>query len=128
MILIVEDSAENAELLRLYLERKAGLHCAICVNGDEVLRLCRKGMVELVIMDIQLNATFVDEQPVSGVDLTRRLKADPATAQIPVLLATAHAMREEREQFLEASGAEGYMTKPVENYDAFIAEIRRWMK
>ncbi len=128
MILIVEDSVENAELLRLYLDRKAGMFCAICVNGDEVIRLCREGKVDLVIMDIQLNATFFEGKPVSGVDLTKCLKADSRTSRIPVLLATAHAMRDEREQFLQASGAEGYMTKPVEDYDALITEIRRWIK
>lgn len=126
MILIVEDNVENAELLRLYLDRKAGFYSSICVNGDEVLRLCRDGQVELVIMDIQLNSTFVAGKSVSGVDLTKTLKADPRTERIPVLLATAHAMRDEREQFLKASGAEGYMTKPVEDFDALIAEIRRW--
>ncbi len=127
MILIVEDNAENAELLRLFFERKAGWPSRVCVEGEEVMRLCRSGEARLVIMDIQLHNTLLEGKRVSGVELTRRLKADPQTARIPVLLATAHAMWDEREQFLRESGAEGYLTKPIEDYDALIAEIRRWL-
>ncbi len=127
MILIVEDNFENAELLRLYLERKAGLPGRICMAGDEIVQLCRSGQVQLVIMDVQLNHTLLQQKLVTGLELTHQLKADPLTAQIPVLLATAHAMRDQREQFLHSSGADGYLTKPVEDYEALIAEIRRWI-
>jgi len=125
MILIVEDNVENAELLRLYLERRANLKSVVCVRGDEVVARCRTGEVKLVIMDIQLNNTFLDGRAVGGIELTRRLKDDPKTAAIPVLLSTAHAMREQREQFLRDSGADGYVTKPIENYDTFIGDVQR---
>lgn len=128
MILIVEDNPENAELLRLFLERKAGLKSMVTVDGDLVLELCQSGNVDLVIMDIQLNHTFLHGKAATGVDLTRQIKANPDTASIPVLLATAHAMREQKEQFLRESGAEAYLPKPVENYDAFIAEVKRLLK
>lgn len=128
MILIVEDNPETGELLRLFLERKGGMQSFICTDGAEVIRSCRAGKIGLVIMDLQLNGTLLDGKPITGVDLIRRLKADPETAGIPVLISTAHAMRDQREQFLRESGAEGYVTKPVENYDHFIAEIRRWLK
>src|SRR5690348_8572051 len=120
MILIVEDNAQNAELLKLFLERKAGFHCAITTQADEVLSLCRKGIIDLVIMDIQLNNMFLDGKPVTGVDLTRLIKKDSITSKIPVLLATAHAMKEQREQFLHASDADGYLVKPIEDYDILI--------
>jgi len=128
VILIVEDNAENAELLRLYFERKAGWTGCVCVEGNEIMRLCREGQARLVIMDIQLHNTFLDGKRVSGVALTRQLKADPRTARIPVLLATAHAMRDEREQFLRESGAEGYLIKPFENYENLIVEVRQWLR
>lgn len=127
MILIVEDNTDNAELLLLFLERKAGLQSRICVNGDEIVELCRSGQVHLIIMDIQLNNTFLKGKAVSGVELTRFIKKDPSTMGIPVLITTAHAMREQREEFLRASGAEGYFSKPVENYDALIAEVQHWL-
>jgi two-component system, cell cycle response regulator DivK len=128
MILIVEDNLANGELLKLFLERKAGLSCLICSDGDEIHKMCSEGKIQLVIMDIQLHNTFFQGHAVNGVELTRALKNDARTANIPVLLATAHAMREERDQFLLQSGAQGYLTKPVEDYDLLIAEVRQWIE
>lgn len=125
MILIVEDNRENAELVKLYLERKAGLESRVCVEGEEVMRLCCSGEVQLVIMDVQLKRTYLKGRPMGGVELTRELKADSRTCTIPVLLATAHAMREDREQFLRTSGADGYLTKPVEDLAALLDEVNR---
>ena len=125
MILIVEDNFENAELLRLFLERKANLPAVVETDGDEVIRRCQSGEVGLVIMDIQLNHTLLNNRAVNGIELTRFLKDDPKTAGIPVLLSTAHAMREQRESFLKESGGDGYLTKPIEDYDILIHEIRR---
>jgi CheY-like chemotaxis protein len=128
MILIVEDNLENAELLRLFLERKGGLECRICVDGEEIVDLCESGKIQLVVMDVQLNNTYLKGRPVSGVELTCVLKSNPSTRHIPVLIATAHAMREQREEFLKTSGAEGYFSKPVEDYDRLIAEIRHRLR
>jgi CheY-like chemotaxis protein len=50
---------------------------------------------------------------VDGLVLSRLIKDDPATAHIPVLLATAHAMEGDRERFLTASGADDYLQKPI---------------
>jgi len=127
MILIVEDNPENAELLRLFLERKANFSVIVETDGNEVVRRCQNGEVRLVIMDIQLNNTFLDNKAMTGIDLTRALKSDPKTSKIPILLSSAHAMREHRESFLKESGANGYLVKPIEDYDLLIAEIMRWM-
>jgi two-component system cell cycle response regulator DivK len=127
MILIVEDNQANAELLKLFLERKAGLNCVMSSKSDEVLELCQNGTISLVIMDIQLNNTFLDGKPITGIDLTKLIKHNPSTSHIPVLLSTAHAMKEQKEYFLRASGANGYLVKPFEDYAILIDEIRRWI-
>lgn len=126
MILIVEDNRENGELLKLFLERKASLKSMICTDGGKIIKECRGGEVELVIMDIQLNNTTLEGERVNGIELTRALKADPITVKIPVLLTTAHAMVDEREKFLREAGAEAYFTKPIDDYDSLIQEIQRW--
>ena len=92
MILIVEDNVENAELLRLYLERRANLKSAVCVRGDEVVSRCRTGEVKLVIMDIQLNNTFLEGKAVGGIELTRRLKEDARTSGIPAAPETLNTL------------------------------------
>lgn len=127
MILIVDDNLPNAELLKLFLERKGNLQCRVSSKPEEILELCDSGQINLVIMDIQLNSTFLDGKPITGIEITQRLKQNPATQNIPVLLATAHAMKEQKEQFLKESGAQAYLIKPFEDYDILIAEIRRWI-
>jgi CheY-like chemotaxis protein len=51
------------------------------------------------------------------------LKADEQTASLPVILVTAHAMEGDRENFLKQSGADGYISKPVVDHEAFIHQI-----
>ena len=57
--------------------------------------------------------------------ITKLLKADPAAARVPVILATAHAMFGDRERFLTETGAEHYISKPLHDPDLFMAEIRK---
>jgi CheY-like chemotaxis protein len=62
---------------------------------------------------------------VSGVDLCRRLKSDPATVGVPVVLATAHAMRGDAESLIAESGADDYVAKPIVDHAAFVDLVRR---
>jgi CheY-like chemotaxis protein len=62
-------------------------------------------------------------QAVDGIKITQMLKADPATAALPVILVTAHAMEGDRENFLKQSGADGYISKPVVDHQAFVNQI-----
>ena len=91
---------------------------------EEILAACRAGGVDLVIMDVSLNNSRWEGQPINGVEICRLLKQDPATAAIPVLLATAHAMRGDAEALLAESGADDYVAKPILDHDAFVARIQ----
>ena len=62
-------------------------------------------------------------QPVDGIKITQMLKANPETADLPVILVTAHAMQGDRENFLKQSGADGYISKPVVDHQQFIEQI-----
>ena len=59
-----------------------------------------------------------------GIFITKLLKADPESAKIPVLMATAHAMYGDREKFLAETGAEGYLSKPIHDPDSFLREVQ----
>jgi two-component system, cell cycle response regulator DivK len=78
------------------------------------------GEIDLVLLDLSLNNSEWEGRPINGVELCRMVKAK-SPRRLPVLLATAHAMSGDRERFLEATGADGYLEKPV--YDsAFLVE------
>jgi two-component system cell cycle response regulator DivK len=123
-ILIVEDDAMNAKLFDVILTRKAGFQVEITEDTELVRRRAREGSVDVIILDVSLSNSTWDGVPVDGLEICRRLKRDPKTAAVPVLLATAHAMKGAREKFLSESGADEYISKPIVSADELIETIR----
>ncbi len=104
-ILLVEDNEMNRDMLSRRLRRK-GYEVSAAVDGSEGLRLAMSERPDIILMDISL-------PDIDGWEVTRQLKADPATQSIPVLALTAHAMTGDREKSLEV-GCDEYDTKPVD--------------
>jgi two-component system cell cycle response regulator DivK len=125
-VIVVEDDPVNATLFRMLLERRGGCRVSVTESAEETLKLARTG-ADAVVMDISLKGSMYQGRPVSGVDVCRLLKASPETAGIPVVLATAHAMRGDDRRLMEESGADDYVSKPVVDHQAFVAQIRRWI-
>jgi CheY-like chemotaxis protein len=124
-VLVVEDDPHNAVLFRKILEKRAGYRVTVTESPIEVLSLVRSGDVQLVIMDVSLTNSRWEGRAVSGVDLCRLLRSDRSTAHVPIVLATAHAMRGDAEDLLGESGANDYVAKPILDHAAFVAQIRR---
>jgi len=122
-IMIVEDDPMNAKLFQLVLTRKGNYAIEITEDPARVIDEIKAGTVDLVIMDVSLSNSRLEGKSVDGLEITRRLKADPATRQIPVLLATAHAMKGSKEKFLKESGADGYISKPIVSADELLQQI-----
>jgi len=104
-ILLVEDNEMNRDMLSRRLERK-GFVVEIAVDGSAGVAAARSGAPDLILMDMSLPI-------IDGWEATRILKADPATAKIPVIALTAHAMAEDRAKAM-AAGCDDFDTKPVE--------------
>ncbi|HEY3301917.1 MAG TPA: response regulator [Candidatus Binatia bacterium] len=112
-ILLVEDNPVNRRLAE-FLLRSNGYKVIEAANAEEAFELLKVEHPALVVMDIQLSG-------IDGLEATRRIKADPATANIPVLAVTSYAMKGDREKALQA-GCAAYITKPIDK-TAFIQEI-----
>lgn len=104
-ILLVEDNEMNQDMLKRRLERK-GFEVLLAADGATGVALAQAELPDLILMDISLPV-------MDGWEATRRLKADPATARIPVLVLTAHALTSDRAKSMEA-GCDDYDTKPVD--------------
>jgi two-component system, cell cycle response regulator DivK len=104
-ILLVEDNEMNRDMLSRRLERK-GYEVVIAVNGQEGVELVSSTRPDLILMDLSLPI-------IDGWEATRRIKADPATAGIPVIALTAHAMAEDRAKAM-AAGCDDFDIKPVD--------------
>lgn len=124
-VVVVEDEPTNAALIRKVLEKRGGHRVSVTEDPLELLEWTRSGDVDLVVMDVSLAHSRWEGERVSGVDLCRMLKEDPRTTWIPVLLATAHAMRGDAESLLAESGADDYVAKPITDHAAFIAQVGR---
>ena len=104
-ILLVEDNEMNRDMLSRRLERK-GYRVLLAVDGPGGVEMAGAHTPDLVLMDMSLPV-------LDGWEATRRLKADPATAHLPVIALTAHAMSGDRERAI-AAGCDDYDTKPIE--------------
>ena len=104
-ILLVEDNPENREMLSRRLARR-GFEILFAEDGAEAVEAARAERPDLVLMD--LNLPVMD-----GWEATRRIKADPDTASIPIIALTAHAMSGDSQTALDA-GCDDYDTKPVD--------------
>jgi two-component system cell cycle response regulator DivK len=116
--LIVEDNALNLKLMKDLLEA-SGISTLQTKDGKQALGLARAHKPNVILMDIQL-------PDVSGLDVTRWLKADPDLKHIPVIAVTALALRGDEERVREA-GCDAYITKPI-SVSSFLAVVRRFIE
>ncbi len=126
--IVVEDDPHNATLFRKLLEKRLGFSVLLTRDPRELFAAMAGGGVDLVIMDVSLKGSEWDGHPVNGVELCRLLKSDPSSAHVPVLLATAHAMRGDAERLLAESGADQYVSKPIVEHDVFVACVRELVR
>ncbi len=126
-ILVVEDEPLNAMLFDKILRRGGGFQVTVSENVDEILRLAREGIAHLIIMDVSLSNSNYEGMPVDGIQISKLLKEDPRTRSVPILLATAHAMRGDEERLMKESGADSYVGKPILNYQELISAVRKFL-
>jgi CheY-like chemotaxis protein len=104
-ILIVDDNPTNLKLVSFLLVKR-GYQVRSAVGAQEALEALKDFRPVLILMDMQMPG-------IDGFELTRRLKADPATRDITIIALTAYAMKGDEERVLEA-GCDGYLAKPID--------------
>lgn len=119
-ILVVEDNDMNMQLVEFLLE-EGGYEIVKATSGEEALAITRESVStapDLILMDIHLPG-------MDGLSVVRAMKAEPRTSTVPILALTAHAMRGDKDRFLEA-GCDGYISKPID-VKTFIASIEQYL-
>ena len=122
-VLIVEDDLINARVFSKILTKRGGLEVKHTENVEEVMQIAQAGKADIILMDVSLSRSVYRGKAVDGIKITQMLKADAQTANLPIILVTAHAMEGDRENFLKQSGADGYISKPVVDHQQFIEQI-----
>ena len=105
-LLYIEDNLANLALVETILASRPELHLVAALKGEIGLSLAWKHQPDLVLLDLHL-------PDVQGIDVLRRLRRDPRTAQVPVIVVSADATAESVAK-LNAEGARLYLTKPID--------------
>ena len=114
-ILLVEDEPDTRELVRLTLELD-GHEVVEAATAEEGIARAKASRPDLILMDLSLGGQF------DGLEATKRLRADPAFEETPIIALTAHAMQGDRERSL-AAGCDDHWTKPIIDLAAFKKEV-----
>ena len=117
-VLIVEDNELNMKLFNDLLQAH-GYNTLLAKDGRVVLEMARKNRPDLILMDIQL-------PEISGLEITKMLKADDDLCAIPVVAVTAFAMKGD-EQKIRNGGCDGYIAKPI-SVASFLQTVSRFLE
>jgi len=123
MVLVVEDDPINWRVFQKILTKRGGLAAKHTEDVEEVMQIAQSGEVDIILMDVSLRHSYYQGKAVDGIKIVQMLKANPQTANLPVILVTAFAMEGDHEKLLAQSGADGYIPKPVVDHQAFVEQI-----
>jgi len=115
-LLYVEDNEDNLYMLQLWFDVLGDYEILSARDGAAGIAMAAAERPDLILMDLNL-------PEIDGWEATRRLKADPATCDIPIIALSAHAMAGDREKAL-ATGCDDFDTKPIE-FDRLLAKIEQ---
>jgi len=117
-ILVVDDIADNVEILRMRLT-SLGYEVIVAEDGERALAKVHEGLPDLILLDIMM-------PKIDGLEVVKRLKADPSLPFIPVILVTAKASPKDIVAGLDAGG-DDYLTKPID-HGALVARVRAMLR
>ena len=115
-LLYIEDNEDNLYMLQLWFDVLGGYEILSARDGVAGIAMAAGERPDLILMDLNL-------PEIDGWEATRRLKADPATRDIPIIALSAHAMAGDREKAL-ATGCDDFDSKPVD-FDRLLGKIER---
>ena len=115
-LLYVEDNEDNLYMLQLWFDVLGGYEILSARDGAAGIAMAEAERPDLILMDLNL-------PQIDGWEAPRRLKADPATCDIPIIALSAHAMAGDREKAL-STGCDDFDTKPIE-FDRLLAKVEQ---
>lgn len=114
-ILVVDDNEDNRELFVFRLQQ-LGFEILVASNGKEAIETAAQAKPDLIFMDLRMPV-------MDGWEATRALRQTEWGKDLPVIIVTAHAMKEERERAMGA-GCNGFITKPILDYSVLQKKIQ----
>lgn len=122
-IAIIEDDPFTQHLYSI-LMKKAGYEAFILEDANLLMRKLDEDNIVLIIMDINLRNTYLGEEKIDGIRLSKHIKSQDKFASIPIILVSAFSFMADRNSILQESKAHHYITKPITDFNAFITTIK----
>ena len=126
-LLIIEDDPITITLYK-YILKKAGFNLYILEDGNEIMQLLSISEIDLIIMDISLKNTYLDNQKIDGIKFSKYIKCNPRYNKIPIIIVTAYSGKIKEENFIKDNMADKIITKPIVDFNMFINIIKEQIK
>ena len=125
-ILIVEDDPFTKKFYN-YLLTKFGFLPLYSEDADEIFQKLANEKISLILMDINLTNSFLGDEHIDGVGLSKKIKEKEEYSNIPVILISAYQKKNESRNYFEESLADYYFMKPITDFNGFIATINKYI-
>ncbi|OZH55999.1 chemotaxis protein CheY [Hydrocoleum sp. CS-953] len=123
-VLVVEDNLLNWKVFEKVLTKLGGFAAQLSEDVETIIEIVKANKADIILMDICLENSYYNGKPINGIEITKLLKANPHTAKVPIMLVTAIGTAKDSEHYMELSGADGFMGKPIVDHQVFISEIK----
>ncbi len=121
-ILVMEDDSFTQQFYQLLFQR-AGFESKITDEGDKFFEILENGKVSIIILDLNLKNTYLNNEKVDGITLAKKVKADNRFSQIPILIVSAYKNLTNGRNFLDETGAEDYILKPISDFNELLKKV-----
>ena len=123
-LLVVEDDPFTQQFYD-FLFAKLGYKLFQTENGNEIFNILDDHNISLIILDINLKNTYLDNKKVDGVIISAKIKKDKKYSHIPILLVTAYQKKSGERNYLDDSCADDYIVKPITDYNDLINKVNK---
>lgn len=125
-IIIVEDDPFSKNFYKIIFSR-AGYDALVLEDGNLILQQLTENKISVVIMDINLKNTYLDNVKVDGIKLSRAIKEDIRFCNIPVILVSAYSENFIEDTLKDESLADDFIAKPIVDFNVFITKVKSFI-
>ncbi|MEJ5261709.1 MAG: response regulator [Ignavibacterium sp.] len=125
-LLIIEDDTLTQQLYMVYF-KKSGIEPYITDNAEELFTLLSTENIGLILMDINLTNTYFRGEKMDGIKLSRLIKSNSDTKNIPIIIATGFSAFNHDDSLVRQTQADDLIIKPITNFNAFINKVNQYL-
>jgi CheY-like chemotaxis protein len=125
-LLIVEDDTLTQQLYMVYF-KKSGIDPYITDNGEELFTILHRENIGLILMDINLTNTYFRGEKMDGIKLSRLIKSNSDTKNIPIIIATGFSAFNHDDSLVKQTQADDLIVKPITNFNAFVKKVNQYL-